>query len=81
MFFTFFPSREGSSLESCTVVHEIRREIVLSKSDVLNVSIKYSATRYDIVFPSSECLHSALSHSYLKEDMFSAPKESEGLYS
>lgn len=73
-FFIIFSNQKGSSLESCTLVHEIRREIVLSKFDVSNVSIKYSATRYDIVFPSSKCLHSALSHLYLKEDIFSAPK-------
>lgn len=72
--FFFFPNWESSSLESCTVVHEIR-EIVLSKFDASNVSIKDSVTRYGIVFPSSMCLHSALSHSYLKEGMLSAPKE------
>lgn len=75
LFFTFFfPNWESSSLESCTVVHEIR-ESVLSKFDASNVSIKDSVTRYGIVFPSSMCLHSALSHSYLKEGMLSAPKE------
>lgn len=70
----FVLNLDGSSLER-TVVYEIRREIVLSKCDGSNVSIKYSVTRYDIFFPSSMCLHSALSHSYLEEEMFSAPEE------
>lgn len=72
-FSLFFSNLEHSSLASCTVVHE-RREIVLSKFDVSNVSIKY-VTRYEIVFWSSTCLHSALSHSYL-EDVLSTRRKS-----